>query len=65
MLENPYSFYFIFQANGINLALVDGYVVLTFNHKMWKSKKQYQDGKWHYLTVAKRAGKYERILMTN
>lgn len=28
-----------------------GYVVLKFQGNMWKSTKQYQDGKWHYLTV--------------
>ncbi|KAL0966154.1 hypothetical protein UPYG_G00291590 [Umbra pygmaea] len=36
------------------LALVDGYVVLTFKGpfpKSWKSSKQYHDGKWHYLTA--------------
>ncbi|XP_076001162.1 laminin subunit alpha-3-like [Genypterus blacodes] len=43
-------------ANGISIALAGGYVVVTFNLKMWKSNKQYQDGKWHYLTVAKSAG---------
>ncbi|XP_019900931.2 laminin subunit alpha-3 isoform X2 [Esox lucius] len=38
----------------IDLSLVDGYVVLSFkgaNPKSWKSSKQYQDGKWHYLTA--------------
>ncbi|CAB1326313.1 unnamed protein product, partial [Coregonus sp. 'balchen'] len=41
----------------IELALVDGYVVLTFKDevwKSWKSSKQYQDGKWHYLTATRR-----------
>ncbi|XP_028282768.1 laminin subunit alpha-3-like isoform X2 [Parambassis ranga] len=44
-------------ANAINLALENGYVVLSFNSKMWKSNKQYNDGQWHYLTVTSRAGR--------
>lgn len=50
----------VLQANGINLALDDGHVVLSFNNKIWKSNKQYHDDKWHYLTVAKSAGRYKR-----
>uniref|UniRef100_A0A3Q3KF12 Uncharacterized protein n=1 Tax=Monopterus albus TaxID=43700 RepID=A0A3Q3KF12_MONAL len=46
-------------ANGINLALDNGYVILSFNDKMWKSNKQYHDGQWHYLTINRRAGRYE------
>ncbi|XP_030015975.1 laminin subunit alpha-3-like isoform X2 [Sphaeramia orbicularis] len=41
-------------ANGLNLALDDGYVTLKFNGKMWKSNRQYNDGQWHYLTVTRR-----------
>lgn len=51
-------FFSFFQANGINLALENGYVILSFNNKMWKSSKQYHDGQWHYLTVTSRAGRY-------
>uniref|UniRef100_A0A665UIN3 Laminin subunit alpha 3 n=1 Tax=Echeneis naucrates TaxID=173247 RepID=A0A665UIN3_ECHNA len=42
-----------FQANGIKLALDNGYLTLSFNNKMWKSNKQYHDGQWHYLTVTR------------
>uniref|UniRef100_A0A8D3D4N3 Laminin subunit alpha 3 n=1 Tax=Scophthalmus maximus TaxID=52904 RepID=A0A8D3D4N3_SCOMX len=45
------------QANGINLALENGYMILSFNNKMWKSNKQYHDGQWHYLTVTSRSGR--------
>ncbi|XP_029380661.1 laminin subunit alpha-3-like isoform X2 [Echeneis naucrates] len=44
-------------ANGIKLALDNGYLTLSFNNKMWKSNKQYHDGQWHYLTVTRLAGK--------
>ncbi|XDV26618.1 hypothetical protein PO909_030274 [Leuciscus waleckii] len=37
--------------NNIQLSMEKGYVVLKFQGNMWKSTKQYQDGKWHYLTV--------------
>ncbi|KAK9979950.1 hypothetical protein ABG768_013353 [Culter alburnus] len=37
--------------NNIELYMEKGYVVLKFQGNMWKSTKQYQDGKWHYLTV--------------
>ncbi|KAF7654917.1 hypothetical protein LDENG_00063180 [Lucifuga dentata] len=50
------------KGNGINLALVNGHVVLTFNNKMWRSNKRYQDGQWHYLTVIKRAGRFEVLI---
>ncbi|XP_062285798.1 laminin subunit alpha-3-like isoform X1 [Scomber scombrus] len=46
-------------ANGMNLALENGYVILSFNNKMWKSSKQYHDGQWHYLTVTSRAGRID------
>ncbi|XP_068614972.1 laminin subunit alpha-3-like [Brachionichthys hirsutus] len=44
-------------ANGLNLLLENGYVILNFNGKMWKSNKQYHDDQWHYLTVKRRAGR--------
>ncbi|XP_069013512.1 laminin subunit alpha-3-like isoform X1 [Embiotoca jacksoni] len=47
------------QGNGINLELKDGHVTLSFNDNMWKSNKQYHDGKWHYLTVTKKSGRIE------
>nr|XP_020451525.1 laminin subunit alpha-3 [Monopterus albus] len=50
------------QANGINLALDNGYVILSFNDKMWKSNKQYHDGQWHYLTINRRAGRTELLI---
>lgn len=36
----------------------NGYVIVYFNKKMWKSTKQYNDGRWHYVTVTKRSGGY-------
>uniref|UniRef100_UPI003AAF9E0D laminin subunit alpha-3-like n=1 Tax=Centroberyx gerrardi TaxID=166262 RepID=UPI003AAF9E0D len=50
------------SATGIELALVNGYVVLKFKDKAWKSNKKYQDGQWHYLTVAKRADRIEFLI---
>ncbi|XP_056913723.1 LOW QUALITY PROTEIN: laminin subunit alpha-3-like [Takifugu flavidus] len=49
-------------ANGMNLRLENGHVVLHFNDKMWKSNKQYNDGQWHYLTVTRRAGRIELLV---
>ncbi|XP_035644145.2 laminin subunit alpha-3-like isoform X3 [Oncorhynchus keta] len=52
LLQNTES-----SVGAIELALVNGYVVLTFKDtawKSWKSSKQYQDGKWHYLTATRR-----------
>ncbi|XP_062413741.1 laminin subunit alpha-3-like isoform X1 [Pungitius pungitius] len=49
-------------ANGIQLTLESGYVILTFNDKIWKSSKQYQDGKWHYLTATKRSGRVNLLI---
>ncbi|XP_029930598.1 laminin subunit alpha-3-like isoform X2 [Myripristis murdjan] len=49
-------------ANGIELALINGHVVLKFNDKMWKSNKNYQDGQWHYLTVDKTGGSIELLI---
>ncbi|KAF3699380.1 Laminin subunit alpha-3 [Channa argus] len=48
--------------NGINLALENGYLSLSFNDKKWKSNKKYHDGQWHYLTVTKRAGRIELLI---
>ncbi|XP_026168530.1 laminin subunit alpha-3-like isoform X2 [Mastacembelus armatus] len=50
------------EANGINLALDNGYVTLSFNDKKWKSNKQYHDGQWHYLTATRRAGRVELVI---
>ncbi|XP_036940486.1 laminin subunit alpha-3-like isoform X2 [Acanthopagrus latus] len=50
------------QANGLNLMLENGYVVLGFNREIWKSNKQYSDDRWHYLTVTKRAGRIELLI---
>uniref|UniRef100_UPI0037E92AE9 laminin subunit alpha-3-like n=1 Tax=Semicossyphus pulcher TaxID=241346 RepID=UPI0037E92AE9 len=49
-------------ADGINLALENGHVVLSFNNKIWKSNKKYNDGQWHYLTLTKKAGRIELII---
>ncbi|XP_039999564.1 laminin subunit alpha-3-like isoform X2 [Xiphias gladius] len=49
-------------ASGINLALENGHVTLSFNSKSWKSNKQYHDGQWHYLTVTRRAGRIELLI---
>uniref|UniRef100_A0A669CCY2 Laminin subunit alpha 3 n=1 Tax=Oreochromis niloticus TaxID=8128 RepID=A0A669CCY2_ORENI len=46
----------IFQDNGIDLGMENGYMTVYFNNKMWKSTKQYNDGRWHYVTVTKRSG---------
>lgn len=48
----------IFQDNGIDLGMENGYMTVYFNNKMWKSTKQYNDGRWHYVTVTKRSGGY-------
>ncbi|XP_044075989.1 laminin subunit alpha-3-like isoform X2 [Siniperca chuatsi] len=49
-------------ANGINLELENGYVMLKFNNKIWKSNKQYHDNQWHYLTVTSRAGRIQLLI---
>ncbi|KAL6491046.1 hypothetical protein MHYP_G00013910 [Metynnis hypsauchen] len=41
------------DVNELELDMVDGHVMLTFQNNVWKSKKQYQDGEWHHLTVVK------------
>lgn len=51
------TFFYVHQANGIQLALESGYVTLTFNEQTWKSSKQYQDGQWHFLTATRRNGR--------
>ncbi|XP_076852840.1 laminin subunit alpha-3, partial [Brachyhypopomus gauderio] len=40
--------------NELGLKMVNGSVMLKNQDTVWKSKKQYQDGEWHYLTVTKR-----------
>ncbi|XP_034038308.1 LOW QUALITY PROTEIN: laminin subunit alpha-3-like [Thalassophryne amazonica] len=49
-------------ADGINLALENGHVVLTFSDKTWKSNNQYSDGKWHYLTVNRKSGRVQFLI---
>lgn len=49
-------------ANGMNLVLENGYVILNFDNKIWKSNKQYHDNKWHYLTVTRRSGRIELVI---
>uniref|UniRef100_H3DCP0 Laminin subunit alpha 3 n=1 Tax=Tetraodon nigroviridis TaxID=99883 RepID=H3DCP0_TETNG len=49
-------------ANGMNLELQNGHVVLKFNDKMWRSNKQYDDDQWHYLTVTRSAGRTELLI---
>lgn len=34
-----------------------GHVVLKLQDTVWKSKKQYQDGEWHYVTITEKDGK--------
>lgn len=41
--------------------MVDGHVLMKFVGKIFKSKKQYQDGKWHYLTARKQGTRYENF----
>ncbi|XP_068196189.1 laminin subunit alpha-3-like isoform X2 [Antennarius striatus] len=48
-------------ATGMNLLLENGHVILNFNN-IWKSKKQYHDSQWHYLTVTKRNGRIELMI---
>ncbi|KAL7875637.1 hypothetical protein AOLI_G00106000 [Acnodon oligacanthus] len=47
------------DVNELELDMVDGHVMLTFQNNVWKSKKQYQDGEWHHLTVVKRGRNIE------
>ncbi|KAM6948734.1 laminin subunit alpha-3-like [Aplochiton taeniatus] len=46
-------------AVGVDLTLENGYVFLTFSDQVWRSNKQYQDGKWHYVTATKTAGRIQ------
>ncbi|KAM3604519.1 uncharacterized protein V6R79_012395 [Siganus canaliculatus] len=50
------------QANGMNLVMEDGHVILNFNNKLWKSIKKYNDGQWHYLTVTRRGASIVLII---
>ncbi|KAM9323132.1 laminin subunit alpha-3-like [Pholidichthys leucotaenia] len=50
------------RANGIQLSLVDGYIVVGLDKKSFKSNKQYHDNQWHYLTVTRRSGRTEMII---
>ncbi|TSR16027.1 Laminin subunit alpha-3 [Bagarius yarrelli] len=43
----------------LGLSMMDGYVVLKYQNRYWRSKKQYQDGEWHYVTVTNKAGGME------
>ncbi|XP_047677137.1 laminin subunit alpha-3 isoform X2 [Tachysurus fulvidraco] len=43
----------------LGLKMVDGYVLLKYQNRVWRSKKQYQDGEWHYVTVTNKAGSME------
>ncbi|XP_062850491.1 laminin subunit alpha-3 [Trichomycterus rosablanca] len=44
------------QANKeVGISMVNGYVILTYQNSLWRSKKQYQDGQWHYVTVIKKS----------
>ncbi|XP_061694545.1 laminin subunit alpha-3 isoform X3 [Syngnathoides biaculeatus] len=49
-------------ANGIHLALENGNAVVSFDNKLWKSNKKYNDGQWHYLTVSRKAGRTEMLI---
>ncbi|KAM6919501.1 laminin subunit alpha-3-like [Lycodopsis pacificus] len=49
-------------ANGMNLALENGHVILNVNSKIWKSNKPYHDGQWHYLTVTRRGQRVELLI---
>ncbi|CAI5641142.1 unnamed protein product [Oreochromis niloticus] len=50
------------QDNGIDLGMENGYMTVYFNNKMWKSTKQYNDGRWHYVTVTKRSGGIRMVI---
>ncbi|MCI4377116.1 hypothetical protein PGIGA_G00199880 [Pangasianodon gigas] len=43
----------------IGLSMVNGYVVVKYQNRVWRSKKQYQDGEWHYVTVISKDGRLE------
>ncbi|XP_005912783.1 laminin subunit alpha-3 isoform X3 [Haplochromis burtoni] len=50
------------EANGIDIKMENGYVIVYFNNKIWKSTKQYNDGRWHYVTVTKRSGGIRMVI---
>ncbi|XP_037643626.1 laminin subunit alpha-3-like isoform X2 [Sebastes umbrosus] len=53
----------ILQANGINLLMENGHVILNFNNKMWKSnEREYHDGQWHYLTINRKGGSIDLLI---
>ncbi|KAL2097308.1 hypothetical protein ACEWY4_006515 [Coilia grayii] len=41
------------QGKGLELSMTSGYVVLKIADSIFKSKKQYHDGNWHYVTAKK------------
>ncbi|XP_053349425.1 laminin subunit alpha-3 isoform X3 [Clarias gariepinus] len=43
----------------IALSMADGFVVLKYQNRVWRSTKQYQDGKWHYVTATNKNGRME------
>ncbi|XP_072567322.1 laminin subunit alpha-3 isoform X1 [Paramormyrops kingsleyae] len=47
------------EVNGLELSLVDGFVNLRFNDKLWKSHKTYNDGKWHYVTAMRKGDRLD------
>lgn len=47
---------------GIELAMVNGFVLFKFNNKVWKSRKTYQDGQWHYVTAFKKGDSFELVI---
>lgn len=51
--------FLLHQGTGLQLSMDNGHVVMEFVGKTFKSKKQYQDGKWHYLTASKRGARYD------
>ncbi|XP_019117800.1 laminin subunit alpha-3 isoform X2 [Larimichthys crocea] len=46
----------------MNIALQNGYVIVTLSSDMWKSNKQYNDGQWHYVTAKRTSGRTEVII---
>ncbi|KAJ8272625.1 hypothetical protein GJAV_G00091440 [Gymnothorax javanicus] len=47
---------------GIELAMVNGFVLFKFKDKVWKSNKTYKDGQWHYVTAIKRGNSFELVI---
>ena len=50
------------QGTGLELSMVNGHVVLKFAGTTFKSKAQYQDGEWHYVTARKQGTRYDEKL---